>query len=69
MLDLNIQKNVILIYDHFSSLAFNASITAEKSSSLKPRDLATLYSSFAAAATGVAWETDSANPRASRRSW
>lgn len=52
----------------FCNFAFSASMTAEKSSSLRPRDLATLYSSLAAAAIGVGWETDSANPRASRKS-
>lgn len=52
----------------FCNLAFNASITAEKSWSLRPWDFATLYSSFAAAAIGVGWETDSASPSASLRS-
>lgn len=47
---------------------FKASMTAEKSWSLSPWDLATLYSSFAAAAIGVDWDTDSAKPRASLRS-
>lgn len=43
-------------------------MTAEKSWSLSPWDLATLNSSLAAAAIGVDWDTDSAKPRASLRS-
>ena len=43
-------------------------MTAEKSWSLSPWDLATLYNSFAAAAMGVDWDTDSAKLRASLRS-
>lgn len=43
-------------------------MTAEKSWSPRLWDFATLYSSFAAAATGIGWETDSANPIASLKS-
>lgn len=43
-------------------------MTAEKSWSARPSDFATLYSSFAAAAVGMGWDTDSARASASLRS-
>lgn len=51
-----------------STLAFSASITAEKSWSARPSDFAALYSSFAAATVGMGWDTDSARAKASLRS-
>jgi hypothetical protein len=50
------------------TLVFRASMTAEKSSSARPSDFATLYSSFAAATVGMDWDTDSASANASLRS-
>jgi len=46
-------------------LYLSASITAEKSWSLRPSDFAALYSSFAAATVGMDWDTDSARANAS----
>jgi hypothetical protein len=51
---------------HFSFQCFNH---GWKVTIANPWLFATLYSSFAAAAIGVGWETDSANPRASLMSW
>jgi hypothetical protein len=50
------------------TLVFRSSMTAEKSSSARPSDMATLYSSFAAATVGMDWDTDSASANASLRS-
>jgi hypothetical protein len=63
---LNRQKLLLLRALHFGLQGFN--LTAEKSSSARPSDLATLYSSFAAATVGMDWDTDSASANASLRS-
>eukprot|EP00667_Euglena_gracilis_P028667 EG_transcript_36873 len=49
--------------------AMRASSTALKSASPKPSILAALYTSLAAAATGVLWETTSPSWMARRRSF
>lgn len=61
-------ENNFYSFDWLCNFTFSASMTAEKSSSLRPRDLATFYSLFAVAEFGVGWETDSAKPRASHKS-
>lgn len=74
---LQVKKNAASTFDgnrtgnyccELSTLAFSASITAEKSWSARPSDFAALYSSFAATTVGMGWDTDSARAKASLRS-